>query len=248
MFLDIIVTLISSMIVGTLTLTAGKFVSKRHDKTLSKEKMDVENISNDFTESQNEINRSIDEKIKSIERELKNRTNIAAHEFSHLIFTFDAIQKEIEKKKNNEITEASILIRNYHEQALHQSKIQFWFSVIAASIGFIFILANVIIYFFNNEKIYLLNIIPGIVMDAIAFMFFKQSNEVRHRAVEYFDRLRTDNQKQKSLDLVGKITNTKLKDLIYAQIAINMSGVNTTADDFSKIVSLLNTDNIQEKL
>ena len=244
MFFDIIIPVIGSLIAGVSLIIAGKSVSKGQNKNISKKDIEVENIT-DLAEKQNEINKSIDEKIKSLEKKFQMNETFSAHEVNHLMFIFDAIRKDIERSKKNEITEATILLKNYHEQALQQSKIQFWFSLIVASIGFIFILVNVIIYFFVSDKIYLLNAIPGVVMDAIAFMFFKQSSDIRNRATEHFDRLRTDNQKQKSLDLVGKITNTKLKDLIYAQIAINTSGVNTTADDFSKIVSLLSNDNIQ---
>jgi hypothetical protein len=145
-----------------------------------------------------------------------------------------------------ELTEATVLTKNYYEHALQQSKIQFWFSIIVASIGFLFIISFVILFIVKNEMLYIINIIPGIIIDTIAFLFLKQSNETKNKAIEYFDRLRNDNQKQESINLVGKIENSKLKDLIYAQIAINTSGVNTTADDFSKIVSLLNNDDINE--
>lgn len=246
MYFDVIITLTGALIAGISTLFAGIIISKGKRKIKINEKNEVENLTNDFLEKQNEINISISDKIKSLEKSLKTKKEITSYDFSNLALTLSTIQKEFEKLKNNEVTETTILIKNYHQQALQLSKIQFWFSIIAASIGFLFILANIFLYYSDNEIRYIFNIIPGVVMDAIAYLFFRQSNETRNKTIGYFDKLRTDNQKQKSLELVDNIENTKLKDLIYAQIAINTSGVKTSVDDFSKIVSLLNTENEQK--
>jgi hypothetical protein len=68
------------------------------------------------------------------------------------------------------------LILGYHEQALSQTKAQFWFSVVAATVGFAWIL-------YGGSEISADNlattsrILPGVVLDAVAFLFFRQASE-----------------------------------------------------------------------
>jgi hypothetical protein len=117
------------------------------------------------------------------------------------------------------------LISDYHTQALSQAKVQFWFSLIVAVVGFVWILVTGI-QIRVDQLSTLSKVSPGIVMDAIAFLFFKQATATRQRATELFDRLRTDKQAQESLKLVESIDDLKIRSIVKAQIALHMSGLN----------------------
>lgn len=128
------------------------------------------------------------------------------------------------------------LISNYHEQALGQAKAQFWFSVAAATIGFIWIL-------WSGTSIDPTNLVsvsktlPGIVMNAVAFLFFRQASETRLRATELYDRLRRDKLVSKSAALVGSIEDIRLRGAVKAQLALHMSGLTPSPIDLSSFLS-----------
>lgn len=128
------------------------------------------------------------------------------------------------------------LINNYHEQALGQAKAQFWFSVVAATIGFAWILysgANISADNFASVS----KILPGVVMDAVAFLFFKQASETRQRATELYDRLRRDKQMAESVPLVSSIEDIKVRSAVKAQIALHMSGLEPKPIDLGSFLS-----------
>ena len=131
-----------------------------------------------------------------------------------------------------------LLINSYHEQALGQSSIQFWFSVVAATIGFIWII-------FSASKadpkdlVQLMNVLPGVAMDAVAFLFFRQAAQTRERATQLYDRLRTDKQMTESIAVVSSIGNNEIKSAVQAQIALHMSGIATAPLDLNRYLNVL---------
>jgi hypothetical protein len=139
--------------------------------------------------------------------------------------TTDTVSKSVEQ-----------LINNYHEQALDQAKVQFWFSVVAATIGFAWILyAGVGI---QADKLGTVSkTIPGVVMDAVAFLFFKQAAETRQRATELYDRLRSDKQMAESSSIVASIEDVRLRSAVKAQLALHMSGLQPNAIDLGAFLS-----------
>jgi hypothetical protein len=116
------------------------------------------------------------------------------------------------------------LINDYHEQALSQSRFQFWFSTVAATVGF-----GLIIYFgftIRAENLRtVFNILPGAVIDVVSLLFFRQAAETRKRATDLYDRLRADKQISECINLVGSIEDIKIKSATKAQIALHMSGL-----------------------
>lgn len=139
--------------------------------------------------------------------------------------TTDTVSKSVEQ-----------LINNYHEQALDQAKVQFWFSIVAATIGFIWILyAGVGI---QADKLATVSkTVPGIVMDTVAFLFFKQAAETRQRATELYDRLRRDKQMAESSALVASIEDVRLRSAVKAQLALHMSGLQPNAIDLGAFLT-----------
>lgn len=128
------------------------------------------------------------------------------------------------------------LITAYHEQALSQARVQFWFSVIAATIGFVMILYGgfgVV----TDSGATVARILAGLTLDAVAALFFKQASETRQRATELYDRLRRDKQLNESVALVASIEDIRVRSAVKAQIALQMSGMQPAAIDLTKFLS-----------
>lgn len=127
------------------------------------------------------------------------------------------------------------LISSYHEQALSQARVQFWFSVVAATVGFIWILyAGMDIK--SESASSLLKTLPGVVMNAVAFLFFRQASETRQRATELYDRLRKDKQMAEAASLVVEITDERVRGVVQAQIVLHMAGLQQSPIDLSSIL------------
>jgi len=128
------------------------------------------------------------------------------------------------------------LINNYHEQALGQARAQFWFSVVAATVGFAWILyggAGI-----SPENLATVSkILPGVVMDSVAFLFFRQASETRQRATELYDRLRRDKQAAEAVVLVASIDDLKVRSAVKAQIALQLAGLQPSPIDLSSFLS-----------
>ena len=81
----------------------------------------------------------------------------------------------------------------------------------------------------------ILNILPGVVIDAVALLFLRQAEQTRQRATELYDRLRSDNQTIMAKDLLSTIEDSKIKSIAQAQIALHLSGVSTKELDVSAL-------------
>lgn len=117
------------------------------------------------------------------------------------------------------------LIQNHHEQAIQQSIIQFWFSLIASIIGFVFIIIIVVISENLQWYEYVLKTLPGVIIEAVSVLFFSQSKETRERASDFLNRLREDRQFTKSIEIIDTIEDEKLKSLVKAEIALHLCGI-----------------------
>lgn len=131
------------------------------------------------------------------------------------------------------------LVKNYHKQALSQAKIQFWFSIVAATIGFIFILSAAS-SIETDHFLSILKILPGVIIDVIAALFFQQAERTRQRATEFYDRLRTDSHAAMAQDLLDKIEDTQIRSIAQAQMALHLSGVITKDFDVKTLIKEAN--------
>jgi|ERR1051325_4270047 hypothetical protein len=138
--------------------------------------------------------------------------------------------------QREEANAVEALINGYHEQALDQARAQLWFSIAAATVGFVWILyAGMDIR--ADSLMSATKTLPGIVMDAVAFLFFRQASETRQRATELYDRLRRDKQIDKSLTLVTSIEDTKVRSAVKAQMSLHMAGLAPAPIDLSHFLS-----------
>ena len=123
------------------------------------------------------------------------------------------------------------LIKNHHKQALLQATVQFWISIFAAFLGFIFIV--VVILLSPNAVWYkgLVNAIPGIIIEAISVLFFTQSKETRQQSSDFLNRLRQDRLYEKSIAIANEIQDEQLKAKLKAEIALHLCGINKSPND-----------------
>lgn len=132
--------------------------------------------------------------------------------------------------KNTKDKAIEELIRSHHEQALSQASIQFWTSLIASIVGFLFIIFMMI--FANNEQWYeyVLKVLPGAIIETVSYLFYKQASETRNRASDFLNRLRNDEQISRSIVIADSINNEELKSLIKAKVALHICGINDTQE------------------
>lgn len=122
------------------------------------------------------------------------------------------------------------LIRTHHEQALTQAAIQFWTSLVASIFGFVFIIIMIVLANGSQWYEYVLKVLPGVIIETVSYLFFKQSSETRSRATEFLNKLRSDDQISKSIVIADSIDDTKLKSIIKAKIALHICGIKDSLD------------------
>lgn len=130
---------------------------------------------------------------------------------------------------NNE--DISSLLESHHQQALSQSSIQFWFSLISAIVGFLFIIFMIgyMIILNDSSKIewydYILRSLPGTIIEAVSVLFFNQARETRDRATKFFRELNYQQQIAKSVSIADTIDDSTTKSNVKAKIALHIIGI-----------------------
>lgn len=134
------------------------------------------------------------------------------------------------QSREEEWTVVRRLVNEYHGQALSQAKVQFWFSVVAASSGFVLIIVAIIMVLLGRTPIMQASVqlVSGIIIEAVAALFFKQASETRERATALYDRLRTDRERSYALALVETIDENVVRNAIKAELALHMAGLSQT--------------------
>ena len=56
--------------------------------------------------------------------------------------------------------------------------------------------------------------LPGVVIEATALLFFRQAEQTRQRATELYDRLRTDSQMQRAQETLQGIPDDQISSLV----------------------------------
>jgi hypothetical protein len=121
-----------------------------------------------------------------------------------------------------------LLLAQYHAAGLSQSKISFWFSLVFAAIGFVVIIMPIVR---NAEDIQVVNLVSGAVIEAVAGLFFVQSNRARQLMVDFFDKLRADRKLENALEMANKTDDVVLRGRLKALIALEFAGVRANPDE-----------------
>lgn len=124
------------------------------------------------------------------------------------------------------------LMEQYHEQGLAQSQAGFWFSLVMASVGFLVI---VVAFLTADEGVNLtrqgrsfLTLLSGAVVEAVASLFFVQSNRARRLMVQFFDRLRVDRKLFEALVLAEAVHDSQLRSNLQVMLALSLAEAKTS--------------------
>ena len=231
-------------ILATVLVAIGStFVNYINKRNLRKQEELAYNIINDI----NDISKEVEEESQIIANKMMLRIEGGQ--------AFDEAIKKISKEMSNSILNGNTynnkikknadfdakieeLIKNHHEQAIRQSVIQFWFSLIASIVGFIFIIAIIILSDNIEWYEYIVKLIPGIIIEAVSALFFSQAKATREQASDFLNKLREDRQYAKSIDIINSINDEKLKSMVKAEIALNLCKINNS----DKIIDIIKND------
>jgi hypothetical protein len=139
------------------------------------------------------------------------------------------------------------LLREYHAQGLAQSRVSFWFSLVFASIGFSLIALSIVLFLqeelgSSTEWLKIaakpvFTLVSGTVIDAVAALFFVQSNKSRQLMVEFFDKLRLDRKLDEALKLAAAIEDPLVGSNLKALLALNFADVKAELPIFESVIS-----------
>jgi len=127
-------------------------------------------------------------------------------------------------------------LANYYTQILAQSKISFWFSLIFASLGFVIIVVAAFLYTDGSGSATVAQFIAGIIMDAVAGLFFVQSRNAQKSMADFFDKLRSDRMQMESRNLSESIVNEEAKDALKVHLSLYYAGIKEF-ESVAKVVS-----------
>jgi hypothetical protein len=222
-----------NLLIATITTFIGVmiqafFIFKSKKKEEEKSRKQIAEIS-EALKSEQEVR-----KVVALEKTVeKIPTGLSKEQLEEIVSKINLNQDALPPSLN--LSAVENLINSYHEQALSQAKVQFWFSVVAASVGFFLIVGS----WFNIQDNFissLMKTLPGTVMDSVAFLFFRQAAETRQRATDLYDRLRRDKQITESLTLVSSIEDEEIRSVVKAQIALHMAGLQQNPIDLSSLL------------
>lgn len=138
------------------------------------------------------------------------------------------------------------LLREYHAQGLAQSRISFWFSLAFASVGFAVIAVSIGIFLQSTQDKSagwldtagkpIFTLVAGTVIDAVAALFFVQSNKARQLMTAFFDKLRIDRKLDEALKLANAVSDPKIASNLKALLSLNFAEVIVDTEMFQKII------------
>ena len=226
-----IVAATSFSVLGILSSVVGLCLGYLKDK---KKKNTFENL---LASARSRADEAKSDIVKALSQRLPEGITgdeLAERLSSELRIVGDVIVNQVVKPQTQLIEE---LVNSYHQQALSQARVQFWFSIFAATVGFGYILyAAKDISSENWTSV--VNVLPGVVIDMVAALFFRQAEQTRQRATELYDRLRTDTQTILAKDLLSSIDDITIRSIAQAQIALKLSGVLTKEFDIAALLQL----------
>lgn len=222
----LIANIISTMVLTFLAF-ALKVIVNAQSRRYEAKKNEIDKISNSL------INQTIASRAKAIELLIKKLPE--KFEPTNLVNELDSQLKKLENRINvshdmdtknvvDKFPYVENLVNEYHQQALKQARLQFWFSIIAAFAGFAWIILGAINISPSNIFNYF-KIVPGIIIDALAYLFFRQAEATRERATALYDRLRADFQQSKAIQLADTIEDQKIRAIVKAQLTLHMAGL-----------------------
>ncbi|MCP3930938.1 MAG: hypothetical protein GY705_17775 [Bacteroidetes bacterium] len=135
-------------------------------------------------------------------------------------------KEKLEKLRLALETQQVSQVIQYHQNSLAQSRISFWFSIGAGTLGFLVIIVGALMAMAGAQTTTsILTVVSGTIIDAIAALFFTQSNQARKLMTEFFDKLRIDRQFNESLRLCESIPDEGTQSQLKARLSLFFAGV-----------------------
>jgi hypothetical protein len=126
------------------------------------------------------------------------------------------------------------LLREYHAQSLVQSRVSFWFSIIFAGLGFLVIVAALLLLHpsggIDQQWSAGFGVAAGTIVESVAGLFFVQSSRKQKLMAEFFDKLRIDRKLEEALFLIDKMDNAEVKSRTQALLIIHFAGLEAKGD------------------
>jgi len=135
--------------------------------------------------------------------------------------------KSLAFKPGDEVPFETEQLARYYAQTLSQSKTSFWFSLVFASIGFLVIIAAVFLTGMNSLAA--LQAFAGVVMNAVAGLFFVQSQRAQVSMGAFFDKLRDDRLHLESRKMCEAIENDDRRDQMRITLGLAYAGLSSDA-------------------
>jgi hypothetical protein len=140
-------------------------------------------------------------------------------------------KEEIEKLRIFLETEQIKQLITYHQNGLYQSRVSFWFSIGSACFGFLIIAVGVVYIFAGAQTTAsYISIASGAVVDAVAALFFTQSNQARRLMTEFFDKLRIDRQFNEALRLCAAIEDAQIRSELQVRLSLFFAGIRNSTE------------------
>lgn len=115
---------------------------------------------------------------------------------------------------------------SYPQQALSQNRVQFWVTLIAASLvlGFGIYLIGVAAYGYlvlgQSLQVTAIETLLSIILDAVSVLFFRQLNETRKHSVQIYDRMRFDQRVTEAIKLSESIDDLSTRSATKAKLVL----------------------------
>lgn len=113
---------------------------------------------------------------------------------------------------------------SYHNQRLAQSKWAFCLSFLGCLLGSIMIIMGMC-KSINSSNVEWIFITTGIVLEAVAVLFFYLNNKANDKISEFFKELIVDADKKDAQNLIQKIENSDIRDEVIVKLALHLSGI-----------------------
>ena len=119
---------------------------------------------------------------------------------------------------------AAALLNEYHAHVLAQSRVAFWFSLSFASLGFVLIALSVVAAVIDSTRSASVpGVISGTVVEAVAGLFFVQSNRARDLMQSFFEKARADRSLAEALRLAEEGGDPMLRSRVQAVLALRLA-------------------------
>jgi hypothetical protein len=111
----------------------------------------------------------------------------------------------------------------YQKDALSQSTIQFYLSVFAAAAGFALVIAMAVMAIVHNDAEIALGTLPGVVINIVSALFFKQAKDTRDLAAAMYNQNVHRSNVFDSREIAAAIEDGKMRSVVMATLALNLA-------------------------